>query len=94
VLNQHIVHSYGMELYGLATHSYAVTRNCETPTHCHSKDLATHSLESHEIVYLTRKHNRTRKFEGIQMKSSSLSVHNEDDRRKITINDKHHSIGQ
>jgi len=55
-----------------------------------SKGLATHLWESHEIVYLTRKHNRTRKFERIQTKSSSLGVHNEDDGRKMTINDKHH----
>jgi len=46
-----------------------------------SKDLATHSWESHRIVYLTWKLNHTRKFEGIQMKSSSLGVHNEDNGR-------------
>jgi len=28
------------------------------------------------------------------MKSSSLGVHNDDDGRKITIDDKHHLIGQ
>ena len=54
----------------------------------------TRSWESHEIVYLTRKNIRTRKFEGIQTKSSSLGVHNDDDGRKITIDDKYYLIGQ
>jgi len=58
------------------------------------KGLATRLWESQGIVYLIRKHNRTRKFEGFQTKSSSLGVHNEDNGRKITINDKHHLIGQ
>jgi len=51
--------------------------------------------ESHEIVYLIRKNIRTRKFERIQTKSFSLGVHNDDNvKKKITINDKHHLIGQ
>jgi len=54
------------------------------------KGLASRSRESHKIVYLTRKSSRTRKFEEFQTKSSSLS----DDGQKITINDKHHLIGQ
>jgi len=35
-----------------------------------------------------------KKFEGIQAKLFSLSVHIDADGRKITINDKHHLIGQ
>jgi len=53
---------------------------------------ATHSWESHEIVYLTRKHKRTIKFEEVQMKSSLLGAPNEDDERKIAINDKRHIL--
>jgi len=36
---------------------------------------------------------KTHSYEKIQTKSSSLSVHNEDDGRKITINNKHQLIG-
>jgi len=56
----------------------------------------------HTLVRITRnltrnrlfdtKNNHTRKFERIQTKSASLGVHNDDDGRKITINDKHHLI--
>jgi len=52
------------------------------------------------IVRITRnrlfdtKNIRTRKFEGIQTKSSWLGAHNNNDGRKITIDDKHHLIGQ
>jgi len=44
---------------------------------------------------LTQKNIRMRKFEGIQTKTFSLlGVHNDDDGRKIAINDKYHLIGQ
>jgi len=46
----------------------------------HSKGLTL--VRSHEIIYLTRKHKHTIKFEGIQTKSSS-GAPNEDDGRKI-----------
>jgi len=35
-----------------------------------------------------------RKFEEIQGKLSSLGVHNKDNGQRVTINDKHHLIGQ
>jgi len=60
---------------------------------CYCIGLTTH-WDSHEIVYLTQKHKHMIKFEGIQTKSSSLGAPNEDGGRKITINDKHHLIGQ
>jgi len=50
------------------------------------ESLATHSWESHEVVYLTRKHKRTIKFEEIQMKSSSLGALKEDNRKKKNRN--------
>jgi len=43
---------------------------------------------------MTGKHQRTIKFEGILTISSSLGAPNENDGRKIAINDKHHLIGQ
>jgi len=45
-----------------------------------------HNRENHtELSIFDLKNNRMRKFEGIQMKRSSLGVHNDDDGRKITI---------
>jgi len=43
---------------------------------------------------LTRKNICKKKFERIQVKLSLLGVHNNDDKQKITIDDKYHLIGQ
>jgi len=55
----------------------------------------------HTIVRITTKWSicpekniRMRKFEIIQTKLSLLGVHNDDDGRKITIDDNFHLIGQ
>jgi len=58
------------------------------------KGLASRLWESHGIIYMTRKHKRTIKFEGIQTELPSLGAPNENDGWKIAINDKHHLIGQ
>jgi len=53
-----------------------------------------HNRENHTKSSIWHKKIRMRKFEKIQTKLSSLGVHNGDDGRKITIDDKHHLIGQ